>query len=106
MFKKIRIKLIDKKFEKLGYIKTNDSKYCVTYERYDEKYNYIREIDISHKENVDNQVTCYDKTTRVYNEKGEKLLFSPVSSMNITELKLAYKRLKLTFKDNIKERVN
>lgn len=52
---------IDKKFEKIGFVKVDENKYGARYERKDKKYNYIQCLDIMHKKSGRHIVLSYDK---------------------------------------------
>lgn len=52
---------IDKKFEKIGFIKVREDKYGARYERKDKEYNYIQCLDILHKSSGRHIVQSYDK---------------------------------------------
>ncbi|MBO5828750.1 MAG: hypothetical protein J6R59_09935 [Paludibacteraceae bacterium] len=54
-------KSIDKKFEKIGFIKTKEDKYGVTYERENAEYNFTQVLDILHKANGRHIVLSYVK---------------------------------------------
>ena len=52
---------IDKKFEKIGFLKVEENKYGARYERKNEKYNYTQVLAILHKANGRHIVQSYDK---------------------------------------------
>lgn len=54
-------KSIDKKFEKIGFIKAKEDKYGVTYERENAEYNFTQVLDILHKANGRHIVLSYVK---------------------------------------------
>ena len=74
-------KNIDEKFKDIRFIKVSEDKYGVVYERYDEEYEYIQRLDISHKINGKYLVQSYDAT----NTTSE---FSPVVGLTEYEIKL------------------
>ena len=52
---------IDKKFEKIVFLKVEDNKYGARYERKNEKYNYTQVLAILHKANGRHIVQSYDE---------------------------------------------
>lgn len=52
---------VDKKFEKIGFVKVSEDKYGARYERKNEKYNYTQVLAILHKESGRHIVQSYDK---------------------------------------------
>ena len=81
-------KSIDKKFKDIGFTKIKEDKYGVIYERYDEEYEYIQKLDISHKINGKYLVQSYDAT----NTTSE---FSPVVGLTEYEIKLVSMKIKI-----------
>ena len=80
-------KSIDEKFKDIGFIKIEEDKYGVVYERYDEEYKYMQRLDISHKINGKYLVQSYDAT----NTTSE---FSPVIGLTEYEIKLVSIKIK------------
>ena len=52
---------VDKKFEKIGFVKVSEDKYGARYERKNEKYNYTQVLAILHKASGRHIVQSYDK---------------------------------------------
>ena len=86
-------KSIDKKFKDIGFIKIEEDKYGVVYERYDEEYKYMQRLDISHKINGKYLVQSYDAT----NTTSE---FSPVVGLTEYEIKLVSMKIKILHINN------
>ena len=86
-------KSIDKKFKDIGFTKIKEDKYGVIYERYDEEYEYIQKLDISHKINGKYLVQSYDAT----NTTSE---FSPVVGLTEYEIKLVSMKIKILHINN------
>lgn len=82
-------KNIDKKFEEIGFIKVNEDKYGVTYERKGEKSNYTQVLAILHKANGEHIVQSYDKDL-----VDSKMIGNTSVGLTYYEMKLALKKMK------------
>ena len=82
-------KNVDKKFEKIGFIKVSEDKYGATYERKDEKYNYTQVLAILHKASGRHIVQSYDK-----NLMDSKLIGNTCVGLTYYEIKLVLKKMK------------
>lgn len=51
---------IDRKFKKIGFIKTEENKYGATYERKHKEPEYTQRIDLVHKSNGRHLIQSYD----------------------------------------------
>ncbi len=60
MKSKILGKIADKKLESLGFRKTEDSEYYVTYERHNERHDYTHRLEILSKANGPGIIQSYD----------------------------------------------
>ena len=80
-------KSTDKKFEKIGFVKTKEDEHGVSYERPNEEFHYIQKIDILYKTNGKHIVQSYDAT----NTTSE---YSPVVGLTGYEVKLVLKKMK------------
>lgn len=86
---------IDKKLEKNGFIKVyeekesghyvSEDKYGVSYERYNEQFQYTQVLDIRHKKSGNHLIQSYQKDV---NTDG----FNNVVELNYKEMKLAMKK--------------
>lgn len=80
-------KNIDDKFLEIGFNKIIETKYGVSYERINNKYNYMQKIDIIHKRNGEYIAKSYDAT----NSNSQ---YSPVVGINKYEMKLILQKMK------------
>lgn len=80
-------KNVDEKFEKLGFIKTYESKIAVTYEKKIEKYDYIQSIDICRKASGNHIVISGEKGI---NKDG----FNNAVGLTKQEMKLCIKKMR------------
>lgn len=80
---------IDKKFAKIDFIKVQDDKYGVRYERHNSVYNYNQVIYIGHKENGNHIIMSYDK-----NLCDSKNIGNTAVGLSYYEAKLALKKMK------------
>lgn len=78
---------IDKKLEKLGFLRTRDNGYGVTYERYDSVYGYTQVVDIGMKKSGRHLLQSYSKEDTT--SKG-----SLVVGLTVYETKLFLKKMK------------
>lgn len=82
MFKKV-----DTKLKEIGFAKTKENEYGVSYERKDEKYNYIQVLDLLHKASGRHLIQSYQKDV---NKDG----FNNVVGLTAYETKLALKKMR------------
>lgn len=82
-------KNIDKKFEKIGFIKVKEDKYGATYERKDIEYNSTQVLDILHKESGRHIVQSYDKDL-----VDDKRIGNTCVGLSYYEMKLVLKKMK------------
>lgn len=80
---------IDKKFEKIGFIKVEEDKYGVIYERKNEKHNYTQVLAILHKASGRHIVQSYDKELM-----DSKLIGNTCVGLTYQEMKLILKKMK------------
>ena len=81
---------IDKKFYKLGWVKREENKYIIAYEKYIKKYDYIHHIDIMHKRSGNHLIQSYCDTET-------NNLFSYMVGLNFKEILLSILKMKLIF---------
>ena len=86
-------KSIDEKFKDIGFIKIEEDKYGVVYERYDEEYKYMQRLDISYKINGKYLVQSYDNTDPTSE-------FSPMVGLTEYEIKLVSIKIKMLHINN------
>jgi len=79
-------KNVDEKLSDIGFVKTSENQYGATYERKNEKYNYVQAIDFMHKENGNHIFQSYQKNV---NSDG----FNNVVGLTAYEIKLALKKM-------------
>ena len=82
-------KNIDKKFEKIGFIKISEDRFGAIYERKDEKYNYTQVLAILHKASGRHIVQSYDKEL-----SDNKNIGNTCVGLSYYEMKLAIKKMK------------
>ena len=82
-------KSIDKQIEKLGFKKVEDNEHIISYERKNEKYNYIQVVDIYHKRSGKHLLFSYDK-----NLYDNKRVGNTCVGLTYTEAKLFLKKMK------------
>lgn len=82
-------KSIDKQIEKLGFKKVEDNEHIISYERKNEKYNYIQLVDIYHKRSGKHLLFSYDK-----NLYDNKRVGNICVGLTYTEAKLFLKKMK------------
>lgn len=80
---------IDKKFAKIGFIKIEEDKYGVIYERYNENIKYTQVLTILHKASGRHIVQSYDKDTM-----DENLIGNVCVGLSYKEIKLILKKFK------------
>lgn len=54
-------KTVDEKLADIGFVKVNENKYGVDYERKDGKFNYTQVVSIGHKRSGRHILQSYDK---------------------------------------------
>ena len=54
-------KSTDEKLKEIGFVKTQDDNYAVTYERFNIRYNYTQVLTIVHKKSGQHIIQSYDK---------------------------------------------
>lgn len=82
-------KNVDEKFKEIGFNKICDDEYCVTYKRYNKKYNYEHELTLLHKSSGKHIVQSSDP-----NLSDNKNIGNTCVGLTSYELKLIYKKLK------------
>ena len=80
---------IDKKFEKIGFIKVREDKYGAVYERKDEEFNYTQVLAILLKANGLYIVQSYDKDLMDVKKIGNVCV-----GLSPYEIKLILKKIK------------
>lgn len=80
---------IDKKFEKIGFVKVRDNQYGATYERQNAEYGYTQVLDILHKATGRHIVQSYDK--EIFDAEG---IGNTCIGLTYYEMKLALKKMK------------
>lgn len=78
---------IDKKFQELGFEKTHESDLCVTYEKFNEEYNYTQIIELGYKASGYHLIHSYVKNV---NSEG----FNNGVGLTMLESKLCLKKMK------------
>lgn len=53
-------RIADKMLESIGFKKIEDSEHCVSYERWNERHNYLQKLDILYKVNSSAIIQSYD----------------------------------------------
>lgn len=81
------LKIADKKLEKIGFQKVEESEICVSYERKNEEFNFIQRLEICEKASGYHLVWSYVKET---NSEG----FNNVVGLTAYEMKLALRKMK------------
>lgn len=82
-------KSVDKKFEKIGFIKVSEDKYGARYERKDEDFNFTQVLTILHKSSGRHIVQSYDKDLM-----DSKMVGNTCVGLSYYEMKLALKKMK------------
>ena len=82
-------KNIDQKFEKIGFVKVEESKYRATYERKVKKHNYTQTLDLLHKANGSHIIQSYDADLI-----DEKKIGNTCVGLTMYEVKLCIKKMK------------
>ncbi len=82
-------KSVDQKFRDIGFMKMKDNELVVTYERWNDKYNYMQVLDICHKKSGRHIVQSYDKN--LFDTKG---IGNTGVGLTYYETKLALKKMK------------
>lgn len=80
---------IDKKFAKIGFVKVQDDKYGVCYERENKTYKFTQVLYIGHKKSGRHIIQSYDKN--LYDTKG---IGNTCVGLSYYETKLALKKMK------------
>lgn len=80
---------IDKKFEKIGFIKVRENEFGVSYEREDIGYGYTQTLDIVRKASGRHIVQSYDKDLF-----DTKLIGNTCVGLTYYEMKLVLKKMK------------
>lgn len=82
-------KNIDKKFEEIGFIKVEENKYGVRYERMDECHDYVQVLAIMHKASGKHIVQSYDKDLM-----DKEMIGCTCVGLTYYEMKLALKKMR------------
>ena len=82
-------KTVDEKLEDLGFKKVQDDDHIVSYERYDEQYQFTQVLDILHKSSGEHIIQSFDKN--LFDEKG---IGNTCMGLTYYETKLALKKMK------------
>ena len=80
-------KSVDERLADLGFVKVEDDKFVVSYERYNDTYKYTHVLDICHKASGKHIIQSYDKESST--TKG-----SINVGLTYLETKLALKKMK------------
>lgn len=89
---------IDKKFEKIGFVKLEENQFGARYERMDECHDYVQVLHIGHKDNGNHIVQSYDKNLMDSQNIGNTCV-----GLSCYEMKLALKKMrKLGLKTKVK----
>ena len=84
-----QVSRIDKKFAPIGFVKVQDDKYGVCYEREDKTYKFTQVLYIGHKKSGRHIIQSYDKDSR--DTKG---IGNTCVGLSYYETKLALKKMK------------
>ena len=82
-------KTVDEKFKDIGFIKIEENCFGARYGRYIKKFNYIQELDLSHKENGRHIVQSYDPDLT-----DRKNIGNTCVGLTMYEMKLCIKKMK------------
>lgn len=88
LFKRV-FKTVDEKFADLGFIKKEETKYGVIYERYNEKHDYTQVLHLMYKESGMHIVQSYDKDLL-----DEQLIGNTCVGLTMYEIKLCFKKMR------------
>lgn len=84
-----KLDFIDKKFEKMGYIKIREDEYGVSYERKNNEFNFIHRLDIRRKSSGNHIIQSYDK-----NLMDKDCIGNVCVGLTYPEIKLCLKKMK------------
>lgn len=82
-------KTTDEKLEGIGFVKVQDDKYAVRYERMDECHDYVQVLTIDHKDCGMHIVQSYDKDLM-----DQKMIGNTCVGLTYYEMKLALKKMR------------
>lgn len=82
-------KTIDDRFKEIGFTKTKEDKYGVSYTRYNLDYKFTQNLDILYKEHGANIIQSYDASLHDINNIGNTCV-----GLTIYEVKLCIKKMK------------
>lgn len=82
-------KTVDEKLSDIGFVKVNENKYGVDYERKDGKFNYTQVVSIVHKRSGRHILQSYNK-----NLKDEYGVWNTCVGLTGYEMKLFLKKMK------------
>ena len=80
-------KSVDKKFNEIGFIKTEESNFGVYYERPDKEFKYVQELCLLHKANGNHLIQSSQKEV---NKDG----YNNMVGLSMYEAKLSLKKMK------------
>jgi len=82
-------KSVDEKLKEIGFVKTEEDKYGVRYERKNSKYNFTQSVDILHKSSGKHILQSYDPDLM-----DEKKVGNTCVGLTGYEMKLFLKKMK------------
>ena len=82
-------KTVDEKFKEIGFIKVEDDKYGVSYEKQNYSPKYLQRLDILHKENGRHIVQSYDPYLM-----DDKKIGNTCVGLTMYEMNLCIKKMK------------
>lgn len=83
------LKTVDEKLADIGFVKLNENKYGVDYERKDNKFNYTQVVSIGHKRSGRHILQSYDKDL-----EDEQKIGNICVGLTGYEMKLFLKKMK------------
>lgn len=90
-------KTVDEKFERIGFIKVEENKHIVSYERYDNNFKFTQVLDLVHKNSRRHIVQSYDRDLM-----DEKKIGNTCVGLTMYEMQLCIKKMKKMGWKNIK----
>ena len=82
-------KTIDERFAEIGFVKLEENKFCASYERLDEEYNFTQRLDLLNKKSGRHLIQSYDLDLM-----DEKKIGNVGVGLTMYEAKLCIKKMK------------
>lgn len=82
-------KNVDEKFAEIGFVKIEEDKFGVTYERKSEKFGFVQVLAFMHKASGRHIIQSYDK-----NLTDEKKIGNTCVGLSMYEMKLCLKKMR------------